>query len=743
MAITNDGTALVSTGGINANPAPMAGVSLPLIKPATTPASTSVPNVGASLPSPTSTTSTAKPASALSSVAGQTALTNSVNTATKLSAPPVNQPGASPVYDDQNNITGYNVTGADGTTTFKANPAPTSTANPNTTTLVNPTTGAEYTLTDPTADQIANFKAQGWDVAEGTGSGAGVVQDNTDPQVAAAQNATAQAKSDLAAATAKLSSFDVSNDPALTSILSSITADWNQREADMQKVNDSRTASTTTLGIRLGDRYTGGTGGMFGSIISEEERQGVDRISQLESQKQQALASATTAYQNQKWDQYSKLVDIAQKSYDDQVSQLKDLQTASAAQSKALADAATKAQEDFYTQVTKPIQDVALEASKNGLTDPKTLAAIQNAPDLGTAISLAGDSLQSGTGIVGEYLFYKNQAKNAGQTPVDFNTYQNIDANRKAKATAAANGVTGTVDLSTFDKATQSKLKSSGFTGYSGGVQNLALQLVTGQLAPSELSKRTTGTASYNDVLTAADTYSVATTGQHFNIAQADRNYKFSQNPATQNTLNYLGSLVGSDDGTGNITGGNLDDLVSLSNDITRTTFPAVNDIAAWARYSVGDPKIAAFQATATEVADQVAKILQGGNGGGGTSDAKLQQAANLFNTSFTKDQLVATVNALKPLLANRAKSMIKDNPYLSDYADQFGVDQSMPGTQPSTAKTIQAQETIAQSALKSYAATNSGSQVTITNQIKTMEKTLGRPVTATEFLQAFPEYAP
>lgn len=211
-------------------------------------------------------------------------------------------------------------------------------------------------------------------------------------------------------------------------------------------------------------------------------------------------------------------------------------------------------------------------------------------------------------------------------------------------------------------------------------VTSLAQQLVQGNLAPSELSKRATGSVSYNDVLKAADDYSMATYGKHFSIAQADRDYKFAVRPQTQDTLNYLGSLIGSDDGTGNITGGNMDELVTLSNDIGRTNFPAINDAAAWARFSAGDPKIAEFQSVATEVADQVAKILQGG-GNAGTSDAKLQQAVNLFNTSFSKAQLVGVVNSLKPLLTNRAKSMVKDNRYLSDYADQFGIPQQRPST--------------------------------------------------------------
>jgi hypothetical protein len=245
-------------------------------------------------------------------------------------------------------------------------------------------------------------------------------------------------------------------------------------------------------------------------------------------------------------------------------------------------------------------------------------------------------------------------------------------------ASAAANG--NAVDLTSLSTDQQATLKSSGFTGYSADAQSLATQLVSGNLAPADLSKRSTGTASYNDVLTAADKYSMATTGKHFNISTANRDYKFATNTQTQNTLNFLKSLVGTDDGSGNLVGGNLDELKNASDAVNRTSFPALNDTAAWARLAAGDPAIASYQTVATEVSDQVAKILQGGSSGG-TSDAKLQQAQALFEKGFSKAQLNAVIGSLKPLLLNRAKGMIGDNAYLSDYKSDLGLSTKAPSS--------------------------------------------------------------
>ncbi len=473
---------------------------------------------------------------------------------------------------------------------------------------------------------------------------------------------------------------------------------------------------------------------LAGQRLSADETSHILALSNIDAEESSATAQLQKAQSDQDFQAMGKWLDHLDSLRSEKVTVATKLADSAAAATKAINDAKQK--------IADSVGKIAEDAGKNGATSEQ-IAAITAAPDLGSAIAAAGDTLKTYQGgMVGEYQFYVDQAKKAGQVPLDFNSYQTADANRKAKAAGAGGGSGAGVDLSMLDDKALAALDKSGFsTKYSGTTQSLATQLVHGQLAPSDLSKRTTGDAPYNAVLTAADDYSMATTGKHFNVSQANRDYKFAQRPQTQDTLNYLGSLVGSDDGTGASTGGNLDELVALSNDIKRTSFPAVNDIAAWARYSTGDPKIAAFQATATEVADQVAKILQGG-GSSGTSDAKLQQAANLFNTNFTKDQLIATVNALKPLLANRAKSMIKDNAYLSDYADQFGIEQNIPGAPPTTGDSIVADETQSQNKIKTYASSHPGTQSTISTQMKSMEGTLGRPITAAEFLLAFPEYA-
>lgn len=269
----------------------------------------------------------------------------------------------------------------------------------------------------------------------------------------------------------------------------------------------------------------------------------------------------------------------------------------------------------------------------------------------------------------------------------------------KVEEQSLGGGTSGDV-LSALPQDQQTKLQSNGFTGYNPQTQSLAQQLVTGQIAPADLSKRSTGQSPYNSILTAANQYSLATTGKPFDMAQATRDFTFANNVQTQNTLNYLGSLVGSSDGNGGFQGGNLDALITqskalggtsktLSDGITLSgqgTFPALNEADQWAKLQTGNPQVAAYYTTMLEVSDQIAKVLQGGGTGSGTSDAKLAQAQGLFQKGFTPAQVEAVAGSLQTLLGNRATNMIGNNPYLSDYAQQFGVSQN--GS--SSAQTVQ-----------------------------------------------------
>jgi hypothetical protein len=209
-------------------------------------------------------------------------------------------------------------------------------------------------------------------------------------------------------------------------------------------------------------------------------------------------------------------------------------------------------------------------------------------------------------------------------------------------------------------KNVQAKNLASGGAKLDDGSWNPAsvpVSMVEGNMDPSQLSKRS---ADYNQKLQAANQYSLEKYGKPFDIAQASIDYKFASAPQTQNTLKYLNSVIP-----------NMADLTRQSNALGRTQFPALNRAELWAKLNAGSPQVAAFDATITEVSDQIAKILQGGGTGNGTSDAKLKQAQELFNQGFSAEQVRGITDELSKLLDTRRSALIGDNRYLQK---QFGL---------------------------------------------------------------------
>lgn len=88
------------------------------------------------------------------------------------------------------------------------------------------------------------------------------------------------------------------------------------------------------------------------------------------------------------------------------------------------------------------IKKIVIDLGKSG-APANIIDLVSGSKSLTQAVKNAGEYLQSGSGIVGEYQFYKRDAQARGLVPVSFDEYQNIDANRKKSIAAAANAQTG------------------------------------------------------------------------------------------------------------------------------------------------------------------------------------------------------------------------------------------------------------------------------------------------------------
>jgi hypothetical protein len=71
-----------------------------------------------------------------------------------------------------------------------------------------------------------------------------------------------------------------------------------------------------------------------------------------------------------------------------------------------------------------------------------------------------------------------------------------------------------------------------------------------------------------------------------------------------------------------------------------------------------GSVDVADFDFKRTLLADEIAKVLQGGGTGNGTSDAKLKQAADLLAGDMTPAQFETVLNAAEDMLKVRRQSL-------------------------------------------------------------------------------------
>lgn len=221
-----------------------------------------------------------------------------------------------------------------------------------------------------------------------------------------------------------------------------ITAVWDAQIKQMEDINKRRAEAIKTNGYRLGGRFTGGIeGGMTGGMITEEQRQGVMRISELEAKKQAALIEAKTAAKKGNWDVYVKQIEIAEKAVTTKTEELKKIREEQDKKTKEIKDAKDLLEKNIFERVTKPKNDILVSVGEQS-APPEVLKAINECQDLVCAVDAAGEYINKiGSGIIGEYNFYKKEAISLGQKPLTFDEYQTRDANRKIAAAKMTNGL--------------------------------------------------------------------------------------------------------------------------------------------------------------------------------------------------------------------------------------------------------------------------------------------------------------
>ena len=133
------------------------------------------------------------------------------------------------------------------------------------------------------------------------------------------------------------------------------------------------------------------------------------------------------------------------------------------------------------------------------------------------------------------------------------------------------------------------------------------------------------------------------------NLQELEANYKFSSAPGTQTTVRFIENIEKTIPTLENIIGKMKLGNVKIINAATLAT-----------KGQFGSKDVASFYFAQTLLADEIAKILQGGGTGSATSDAKLKQALELLDSDMSPQQWEGVLDTAREMLAVRKKSLTK-----------------------------------------------------------------------------------
>lgn len=134
-----------------------------------------------------------------------------------------------------------------------------------------------------------------------------------------------------------------------------------------------------------------------------------------------------------------------------------------------------------------------------------------------------------------------------------------------------------------------------------------------------------------------------------FDWEKASSEYTLAKSPAFQQTVRYM-DYVGS----------SLGNVIRAADQLGNGKVRSINAVKNWGANQLNGVDIAKFNTDRLEVSDAIAKILQGGGTGGGTSDMKLKQAQDLIKDTDSPQVVRTVAGEIQSLIGNRRSALTK-----------------------------------------------------------------------------------
>jgi len=176
-----------------------------------------------------------------------------------------------------------------------------------------------------------------------------------------------------------------------------------------------------------------------------------------------------------------------------------------------------------------------------------------------------------------------------------------------------------------------------------------AQMVINHQMSPSQVSTMFGGFGIQGQAFKRMVVSEVWRADPKFNYEEAESEYGLVKSPAFQNTVRYMDSVQES-----------IPRMVESANKLARGNFRGLNSLINSGAHAFNGVDLKQFNTDRILVADEIAKILQGGGSGSGTSDAKLKQAGEVISADDSPQAIARAMGEVQALIGYRRKALTR-----------------------------------------------------------------------------------
>lgn len=177
-------------------------------------------------------------------------------------------------------------------------------------------------------------------------------------------------------------------------------------------------------------------------------------------------------------------------------------------------------------------------------------------------------------------------------------------------------------------------------------IETGARSVLEGRMAPSQVVSLYGGYGKEGAAFKRALATRIQQMDPTFNFQEAESNYQYGKNTGVQASIRYMTSVQDS-----------IPMLLERAKTLNNGNVRGINALVNAGKDQFNNVDLKRFKTDVTLVADEVAKILQGGGTGSATSDAKLRQASALLSESDSPAAIAASLADINTLIGFRKEA--------------------------------------------------------------------------------------